>query len=656
MAEDYQTRRDIESLYDFIWGTDRNQLTLATKEELEALSKRVSTCCQSSRTTSSNSYRDLVDVIKNYGEESDDEYTLFRGDCWTVNNNFECSASITSDTISDFTVTGTFRTIKDLVGVYWNSEDLIQHPFISYDTVIDYTNVTLEFDYTMTGCRDFSSHSPNYPVSITMTKTDGSIYYFPMYRYISSGHFTMDFDNLEIRSGDTYIDSNGDSIEVDEDTPVSCTDIQSIMIVLVPNDYADPVEVPYYIMENSDFTCTVTNITVTNGFINKEYKPLPPQQYRLCEGYDDFYNFNPTRICKEMRKLGYVEWVDLYIGASHFYEKSGTVDDIVDVSNFDHTRTEKMVLDKTEPLNKAFKKWLEVYARELKKNDVNYLIISVSMENLQPPVDWRQVDCNNNYAVTGWIPSTFFYSPCCEEVIAYMQNVSRACLEIIVEQGMPPILQMGEAWWWWNVYDEPNQPPCVYDYYTRQRYGYEFEKDLPEYESSWDEYDPTVTAWLNAQLVKYSDALMRIARTYENGVYMALFFPPSVTDSDKVPSMITDMNYIKNAYSPSKMDILQIEDYDWVIEESPHHKEAYTIGNDLGFTNDKLHYYGGFVQYPEDADKFWRLIEDSMDEASSLGFGEVFVWAGTQVRRDDKFIGHDAYAFVYYLMEKLQTS
>ena len=31
MAEDYQTRKDIETLYDFIWGTDRNQLTFNQK-------------------------------------------------------------------------------------------------------------------------------------------------------------------------------------------------------------------------------------------------------------------------------------------------------------------------------------------------------------------------------------------------------------------------------------------------------------------------------------------------------------------------------------------------------------------------------------------------------------------------------------------------
>ena len=89
---------------------------------------------------------------------------------------------------------------------------------------------------------------------------------------------------------------------------------------------------------------------------------------------------------------------------------------------------------------------------------------------------------------------------------------------------------------------------------------------------------------------------------------MALFFPPSVTDTDRVPPMIRDVNYLIDAYSPSKLDILQIEDYDWVTSENPHHKEAYTIGQELGFSEDRLHYFGGFVENPEDADRYWKLI------------------------------------------------
>ena len=605
-------------------------------------------------------YTELLEASEDYKQMSyENKYFLFRGDCWTINNNFESSAAITSESTTDFTVTGTFRTKQDLVGIYWNSEDLITHPYISYGKRTDYRNVVLEFDYEMEGCKDFSYDDlENYPVSVTIAGGNGETYYFNMFNFISNGHATIPFNNLVIRAGGQYRNAAGELITVPDGQTkkVDASDIKFVMLVLIPENY-DPNTVhptTYHIMENVDFTCEITNIEVTNGAICEEHIPLAPHKYRICEGYDDFYNLNPHRVCKEMRKLGYTEWCDLYIGASHFYEKSGTVNDVIDASAFNHTRTEKMVLDKTVPLNKAFIAWLDCYSRELLANDCPNLVVSVSMENLQCPQSWRQKDCNGNYAITGWVPSTFFYSPCNSEVAPYMQSVSEACLDIVVANGMQPILQMGEAWWWWNENDRPNQPPCFYDLATRNKYHSEFGKNIPEYTSSWDaNYDADMMFWLNKQLCEYSDSLRAVVKSskYSKGLYMALFFPPSVTDVDRVPAMMQDANYLKDAYNPNKLDVLQIEDYDWVIWESPHHKEAYTIGQDLGFPEDRLHYFGGFVQYPEDARIYWRLIKQSMDDAIEKKFKEVYVWAGSQVRRDHKMIGYDKYELVQNLLK-----
>lgn len=605
-------------------------------------------------------YTELLNASEDYKQMSyENKYFLFRGDCWTINNNFESSAAITSETTTDFTVTGTFRTKQDLVGIYWNSEDLITHPYISYGKRTDYRNVTLEFDYTMTGCKDFSYNNlENHPVSVTIAGGNGETYYFNMFNFINNGHVTIPFNNLVITAGGQYRNAAGELVTVgnNQTKKVDASDIKFIMLVLIPTNYDPNNEHPtqYQIMENVDFTCEITNIEVSNGAICEEHIPLEPHKYRICEGYDDFYNLNPHRVCKEMRKLGYTEWCDLYIGASHFYEKSGTVDDTIDASAFNHTRTEKMVLNKNVPLNKAFIAWLDCYSRELLANDCPNLVVSVSMENLQCPQSWRQKDCNGNYALTGWVPSTFFYSPCNSEVAPYMQSVSEACLDIVVANGMQPILQMGEAWWWWNENDRPNQPPCFYDLATRNKYHNEFGKNIPEYSTSWDaNYDADMMFWLNKQLCEYSDSLRAVVKSskYSKGLYMALFFPPSVTDVDRVPAMMQDANYLKDAYHPDKLDVLQIEDYDWVIWESPHHKEAYTIGQDLGFPEDRLHYFGGFVQYPEDARIYWRLIKQSMDDAIAKKFKEVYVWAGSQVRRDHKMIGYDKYELVQNLLK-----
>lgn len=582
-------------------------------------------------------YKRKLRFAENYQTKSEKSYSLFRGDCWTINNNFESSAAITSKIDSELIVTGTFRTQSDMVGIYWNSKDTIQHPYISYGEVCDYSNVILDFDYNMNGCTDFSDGR----ISITIETNDGNIYYLKMNRFIRNNHVQLNFNNLTVLSGDTYIEE-GQSKIATEEFSIDVTNIKNIMFVLIPENYESNNE--YTIMENQEFFCKIKNIKVKNGFIKKEYLNLDSNGYRLCEGYDDIYHLNPYRLANEMRKLGYMGWVDLYIGASHFYEKEGVIGDKILDLDFNHNRTEKMVLNQDIPLNNAFISWLKCYCKELKKNDFNNLIISISMENLQCPVEWRQITSNGDFAITGWTPSTFFFSPCNENAVTYMEKVSRACLDILKENNLKPILQMGEAWWWWNENDKPNQPPCFYDEATKEKFREEFGRELPIYSNSKDEFDEEVIDWLNHQLVNYSDRLRALVKHNDyKGDYMALFFPPSVLDENRVPLMMREVNYLEDAYTPQKLDALQLEDYDWVTEKNPSHKDVYLIGAKLGFPDDKIHYFGGFVQYPEDSEEFWPLIENSMKEAKGRNFGEIFVWAGSQIRRDKKLIGYEDY-------------
>ena len=106
------------------------------------------------------------------------------------------------------------------------------------------------------------------------------------------------------------------------------------------------------------------------------------------------------------------------------------------------------------------------------------------MENLQCPSQWRQMDLNDNYAMSDWIPETFIISPFNDEAILYMQNVSKACLDITVGNGLRPILQMGETWWWWD-----NEVPYFYDNATKEKYLEEFGVELYEYGDVFSSYN-----------------------------------------------------------------------------------------------------------------------------------------------------------------------
>ena len=49
--------------------------------------------------------------------------------------------------------------------------------------------------------------------------------------------------------------------------------------------------------------------------------------------------------------------------------------------------------------------------------------------------------------------------------------------------------------------------------------------------------------------------------------------------------------------------------------------------------------------------RLWKLIKKAMNKGLKKGLGEVYVWAGTQIRRDKKIIGHDEYELVQKLLE-----
>lgn len=620
------------------------------------------------------SYKELLEIIEDYKQISSNKYYLFRGDCWTIGFDYEASVSITSVDYDDMKVIGTFRTQNDVVKLNWYSNDVITHPYISYGEWKDYSNVVLEFDYRMSGCKDFKD-SENF-MNMEIVTNHGEVYYLDMSRFISVvnnvNHFKLDFENLMGEVGDKYLDSKGQEIEwIDgDDLKIPVNDISSISFLIVPLNYIMNVS-QHTIMANVDFSCEIFNINVVNGDICNEYIDLPQHSYRLCENYDDVYYLNPKRIVNEMRKLGYVEWCDLYIGSRYYYEKEGVSGDVITVNNngldvFNSVRTEKMKLVSDIPLNKAFNAWLGCYLEELKKNDFVNIIISVSMENLQCPEEWRQkqysptvstsiISNSEGFAILNEEPSPYFYSPCNDDALSYMCSVCEKCLDKVVEKGFQPILKLQDLLWRWNKDTNPNKRcPCFYDLKTKEKYRNEFGQEMPIYQTPDDDFDNVTMDWLNKQMVNYGLGLREIVKKskYNKGLYVILF-SPTVLDTDVVPLMMRRVNYLVGLYNPTYLDILQLQDYDWVTGSSTqfkHHKEVYSEGKSLGFTNEHLHYYGGFVENPDNAVENWREINNAMNEAIQLGFKEIFVYGGAEVRRDNKIIGYDKYEMVQQLL------
>lgn len=454
------------------------------------------------------------------------------------------------------------------------------------------------------------------------------------YQYKSVNSYQIKFNNLH--------DSNGGSIDP--------TKIEYIQIPLFPVGYKDGT---YIITENKNYSFKMKNITVQGSRLNTEKEPFTDNNYRLCEGYDDCYYLSPRRLAHEMYKLGYTTWNDLYIGASHFYEKTGTIGANARPVHEEKVDYSKMTASKTVGINYAFRKWLEDYIKWFKYYDTENIIISVSCECLQMPEAWRQVLSDGNYAKTGWTPATYFYAPTNQEARNFVELVSRQCLNIEVAQDVKPILQWGEPWWWWQeLYPEsisidpdhqetnpekyPGQPPAFYDDSTKAKYLEETGEELPVYATSSDEYDREVINWLKDQLVDYSNFMKNIVKSYSDGLYTVLYFPPSIVDVARVPPMMREVNFPAEAWNDGQLDFIQIEDYDWVITDNKAHEQIYDFAKSkFGISYKDTHYFGGYVQYPKNATREWALIITAMEEAVKRGIGQVYVWAGTQVRRDN---------------------
>ena len=94
------------------------------------------------------------------------------------------------------------------------------------------------------------------------------------------------------------------------------------------------------------------------------------------------------------------------------------------------------------------------------------------------------------------------------------------------------------------------------------------------------------------------------------------------------------------AWADPAFDRLQLEDYDFVIagDGGRHERARAYVADLLGYVPAQTDYFAGFVA-SSTAPSLWRAIARAIAAARHDGFGEVYVWASSQVLRDG-FIHH----------------
>jgi len=565
-------------------------------------------------------------------------------------------------------IAGNFRSHHDYIGVVYDIEDRWSHPDFSYPAVPDFSNIILSYDYEIIGAASPMNSAQGSP-TLTITTVDNQEYYVRLWNYVidrpvddweegsgtlfpegrtpgsatgTTGHIVIDFNNLYAgwrAYDDTFIDGQYTWIPSSGWEKVEPNIIKSLKWGITQttynvNDYT-PLDDSY------PFKIIFSNWQVDgNTYLGEDPQPLERHFYRLADGYDDNYNITPKRYIEQFYNLGFRKVINMYLGASHFYDKKS--DGTPTPGEYEPYR----YILKTEPvLNEAFKAWWEDFLKWAKYYGFKEIVASISMENVNIDPSWRQLTYDGQPATSGWTPTPYFVSFCNNDAKEYYKKYVKTLADMQSANGLPVFIQLGEPWWWW-IENAEGTPPCFYDAATRQAHLQELGYEIPEWSNAWVDFsghEETIN-WLQSKNGNFAHILRDHIRSYyPQAKFAVLFFPPSVLDEGRVPPMMSIVNfpqsYWKNIGSDINLSLLQVEDYDYLIyNQMDKHKDIYGFAwNYLQYQPHRTHYFAGFYP-PEEVQNPQMILEglwDRINEAAINGLNkeiESFIWAGSNIR------------------------
>ncbi|MDO3678677.1 non-contractile tail sheath protein [Paenibacillus ehimensis] len=634
----------------------------------------------------SSAYTYSVVAVSNSGKKSDPSNTLkvrtqkqsyatgriykLKPKYLVTDFNFEMIASAVTTSENSFVVSGNFRRNTDLAGVSWETRDRYSHKKFRYPTITSFKDVKLSYNYEVSGYtaqmdgiisptltietnsgENYFVRLWNYVVDrplddweIGYRNYSGTSYTFPTGRTVRNGNgitgtIEIDFNNLYAgwaayewqpkplfdENGEPVLDENGNQMYGDSWVPspswikVPVDNIKSIMWSFIPSNWSDGNM--QYLDDSKKFSVRFTNWTVSGDiYICDEPSRIPDQPVRLCDDYDDIYPLTPQRVVEEYKALGYGGVVNFYVGASHFYDKA-------------YNGTE-MAMKTDEVFNLAFKNWYENYVSYLKQENMT-IIHSISMESVDAPSSWWQRTWDGKPGTTMWVPTPHLLSFTNPDLHAFYKKYVLELARISNDNNIKPIIQLGEPWWWFQEHEE-NKPPTFYDDSTRALYLKECGKPMHEFHSSTEDISEhgEMLKWLSDQIGRLTFILRDTVKSvYPNSEFTVLFFTPSVIDKDRVPKMMSIVNFPREQWRYPNLDFFMLEDYDYLIfNQMDKHLESMTfVQTELGYPVDKIHYFSGFAL--EDTDQVWHNIDQAVLDGYNQGFTEIYVWAYTQIKR-----------------------
>ncbi len=537
---------------------------------------------------------------------------------WTINFPRPMMASVVTTAADALRVDAVFYNSDELAGLIWESEDRLDHPLLAYETMRDYSRLSWRFRWRSSGIMPLDAiNGPTLTIEGRDAAGNPKSWYVRLWNY-ASGTPT---DAL-VSIGFSALD--GGFLLPGEADPVFPEDIDRLFISIVPPGYdeqgtrfATPrigwVEISEIRTDGQDAVLDIGDIMV------------PENGLAMATAYDDSFNQTPARLLRMIRALGYRGSINHYLGMSHYFRLE-TVGGGLYVSLSAPQPGEEFAA-----INQPAVAWHRDLITRAEAMGFS-VILSLSYELFDAHCwnDWKQRAENGDPALTGWEPPSTLLSPANGNAMAYLQAVARAFVAIARDAGAAIRFQVGEPWWWIM----PDRRICLYDAAATAAFAANA-VSISSIDGPLTAAQQAMLDQAGAILAQSTADLLESVRS-EAGVVpvetLLLAYLPTILDEQAPEAKRANLPV---GWAAPAFDILQLEDYDWVIAD---HRTATRKGialasQRLGYSAEQQHYFAGFVLASGDR-HIWANIARAVADARQRGTAEIHIWALPQVARD----------------------
>ncbi|MEP6341615.1 DUF2460 domain-containing protein [Parasphingorhabdus sp.] len=537
---------------------------------------------------------------------------------WTVNFPRPMMASVVTTAPDALRVDAIFYNSDELAGLIWDSADGLDHPLLAYETLTDYSRLSLRFRWRSSGIMPLDSvHGPTLTIEGHDAQGNSRSWYVRLWNY-ASGTSEDAYISLEFSALD------GGFLLPGEADPVDPANIDRLFISIVPPAY-DALGTRYETpmqgwVEMNEISTDGDGAVLEIGDII-----VPEHGLAMATAYDDSFNQTPERLLRSIRALGYRGTINHYLGMSHYF-RLGTLGEGLYVSLSAPQEHEEFAA-----INQPCVSWhRDFITRAMELGDEVILSLSYELFDAHCWNDWKQRAENGEPALTGWEPPSALLSPANSGAMSYLQAVARAFTAIARDAGAAIRFQVGEPWWWIMT----DGRICLYDDAATAAFG-ETSVSIADIKGPKTQEQQDMLDIAGVLLAQSTADLIAAVMDEAGGVAvetLLLAYLPTIVDVEAPEAVRANLPV---GWSSPAFDILQLEDYDWVIagDHASTVRGATAATARLGYPIDQQHYFSGFVLAANDR-FIWRNMVDALDAAAARGIETRFVWALPQIARD----------------------